>query len=345
MQTLITYAYLLAAALFIIGIKRLNSPARARRGNQIAAVGMLIAVLATLVSQSILAPWMIVGGLTVGTALGWLLAARVRMTQMPEMVAALNGLGGGASVLVAWAEQYVPSGPAALLNATTPAWVVLFEWLTRKRRRPALVFAAALGLGLGGVGLLVNGRDSDGALPRVPAVALVGASVAWAAGTLRARSRAQGDPARDAADQNAAVMARMESVSLAVLAGFDPGAAGFQFREQADWVPAFGIQYKLGVDGISLLFILLNSFVTILVVIAGWSVIDGGLVVVVSLLPPEPMVQPPSKLGPLGRGPAGFVVSPHPATSTRAKVVNEISFRIVARSPPMPAVGGVEESP
>jgi H+-translocating NAD(P) transhydrogenase subunit beta len=102
--TLITYAYLLAAALFIIGIKRLNSPATARRGNQIAAVGMLIAILATLVSQRILAPWMIVGGLAVGTGLGWLLAARIQMTQMPEMVAALNGLGGGASVLVAWAE-------------------------------------------------------------------------------------------------------------------------------------------------------------------------------------------------------------------------------------------------
>jgi NAD(P) transhydrogenase subunit beta len=104
MQTLITYAYLLAAALFIIGIKRLNSPSTARRGNQIAAVGMLIAILATLVSQRILSPEMIVGGLAVGALLGWLLATRVQMTQMPEMVAALNGLGGGASVLVAWAE-------------------------------------------------------------------------------------------------------------------------------------------------------------------------------------------------------------------------------------------------
>ena len=102
--TLITYAYLLAAALFIIGIKRLNSPATARRGNQIAAVGMLIAILATLVSQRILSPGMIVGGLAVGAGLGWLLASRIQMTQMPEMVAALNGLGGGASVLVAWAE-------------------------------------------------------------------------------------------------------------------------------------------------------------------------------------------------------------------------------------------------
>ncbi|HEX2077471.1 MAG TPA: NAD(P)(+) transhydrogenase (Re/Si-specific) subunit beta, partial [Longimicrobium sp.] len=104
METLITYAYLLAAALFIIGIKRLNSPSTARRGNQLAAVGMLIAILATLVSQRILSPEMIIGGVAVGTLLGWLLATRVQMTQMPEMVAALNGLGGGASVLVAWAE-------------------------------------------------------------------------------------------------------------------------------------------------------------------------------------------------------------------------------------------------
>ena len=104
MSTVVNLAYLLAAALFIVGIKRLNSPSTARRGNQIAAVGMLIAVVATLVSQRILAPWMIVGGLALGTALGVLLATRIQMTQMPEMVAALNGLGGAASALVAWAE-------------------------------------------------------------------------------------------------------------------------------------------------------------------------------------------------------------------------------------------------
>ncbi|HEX2206290.1 MAG TPA: NAD(P)(+) transhydrogenase (Re/Si-specific) subunit beta [Longimicrobium sp.] len=104
MSTVINLAYLLAAALFIIGIKRLNSPSTARRGNQLSAVGMLIAVLATLVSHRILAPEMIVGGMALGALLGYLLATRVEMTQMPEMVAAFNGLGGGASVLVAWAE-------------------------------------------------------------------------------------------------------------------------------------------------------------------------------------------------------------------------------------------------
>ena len=104
MSAVINLAYLLAASLFIVGIKQLNSPATARRGNQLAAVGMLVAIAATLVQHRILAPGMIVGGLALGSLLGWVLATRVQMTQMPEMVAALNGVGGGASVLVAWAE-------------------------------------------------------------------------------------------------------------------------------------------------------------------------------------------------------------------------------------------------
>ena len=97
-------AYLLAAALFILGLKRLGSPATARRGNQMAAVGMLIAVVVTLLAGRILAPWMIVGGIALGAAIGVLLATRVQMTQMPEMVAAFNGVGGAASALVAGAE-------------------------------------------------------------------------------------------------------------------------------------------------------------------------------------------------------------------------------------------------
>lgn len=128
-----------------------------------------------------------------GGAIGW----REVVTMVPT--AAL--LFGGGYVLVAWAEQAVPSGASALLNATTPAWVVLFEWLTRKRPRPALIFAGALGLGLGGVALLVVGRGSSSAIPLVPAISLVLASVAWAGGTLRARNAAHGDPVRDAAVQ------------------------------------------------------------------------------------------------------------------------------------------------
>ncbi|MDQ3388390.1 MAG: NAD(P)(+) transhydrogenase (Re/Si-specific) subunit beta [Gemmatimonadota bacterium] len=95
-------------------MKRLGSPATARRGNQLAAMGMVIAVVATLLVGEILSPWMIVGGIALGALIGGIGARRVQMTAMPEMVALLNGLGGGASVLVAGAEvaRYAGVDPA-----------------------------------------------------------------------------------------------------------------------------------------------------------------------------------------------------------------------------------------
>ncbi|MDE2731809.1 MAG: NAD(P)(+) transhydrogenase (Re/Si-specific) subunit beta [Bacteroidota bacterium] len=100
----IELVYLLSAALFIIGLKRLQSPATARRGNQLAALGMLLAVAATLFLQEILSPVEMIGGLAAGGLIGLVLARRVRMTAMPELVAAFNGFGGLASALVAGAE-------------------------------------------------------------------------------------------------------------------------------------------------------------------------------------------------------------------------------------------------
>ncbi len=96
--------YLIAAVLFIIGLKRLQSPETARQGNRLSAVGMLIAILVTLVDTGIISYTTIIVGSLVGTALGLLLAYRVKMTAMPQMVALLNGFGGGASLLVAIAE-------------------------------------------------------------------------------------------------------------------------------------------------------------------------------------------------------------------------------------------------
>lgn len=104
MKTLVDFAYLAAAILFILGMKKMNSPSTARAGNRLSAMGMLIAVVATLLKGGILAPWVIVAGVALGGAIGVLLATRVQMTSMPEMVAALNGFGGGASALVAVAE-------------------------------------------------------------------------------------------------------------------------------------------------------------------------------------------------------------------------------------------------
>lgn len=116
MQGVINLAYLASAVLFIFGLKRLQSPATARRGNVIASTGMLVAVVATLFLYDILDPWMIVGGLAIGGAIGVVLARQVEMTAMPELVAAFNGFGGLASALVASAEvaQYV--GEARLVD-------------------------------------------------------------------------------------------------------------------------------------------------------------------------------------------------------------------------------------
>ena len=96
--------YLLAAVLFILGLKQLSSPRTARRGNMLASGGMLVAIIVTLVDND-LANWgTIIAGLVVGGGVGGLLAIRVKMTSMPELVAAFNGFGGVASALVALTE-------------------------------------------------------------------------------------------------------------------------------------------------------------------------------------------------------------------------------------------------
>lgn len=103
-HTLIELAYLASGVLFIVGLKRLQSPATARAGNRLAALGMLVAVVATLFLHRILTPAEMLIGLVVGAGVGALLARRVELTEMPELVAAFNGFGGIASSFVAGAE-------------------------------------------------------------------------------------------------------------------------------------------------------------------------------------------------------------------------------------------------
>lgn len=96
--------YLVSAALFIMGIKRLQSPDTARNGNLMSGLGMLIAIVVTLLDQQIVSFHVIIAGVIVGGGLGFWMARSVKMTSMPQMVALLNGFGGGASLLVAGAE-------------------------------------------------------------------------------------------------------------------------------------------------------------------------------------------------------------------------------------------------
>ncbi|HEY3085052.1 MAG TPA: NAD(P)(+) transhydrogenase (Re/Si-specific) subunit beta, partial [Candidatus Dormibacteraeota bacterium] len=102
----ITLAYLLAAVLFILGLKQLSSPKGARNGNFTAALGMLIALAATIPLLHFTSAGLVITGigLVIGTIVGTVGARMVRMTAIPQMVALFNGVGGGAAALVAVAE-------------------------------------------------------------------------------------------------------------------------------------------------------------------------------------------------------------------------------------------------
>jgi len=103
-QNTVNLAYAVAAILLIVGIKRLSSPATARSGNIVAAVGMTIAVVFTFLSPAIDSYGLIVAGMAVGTVIGVASARLVRMTAIPQMVALFNGVGGGAAALIAVSE-------------------------------------------------------------------------------------------------------------------------------------------------------------------------------------------------------------------------------------------------
>ncbi|MFZ2491327.1 MAG: NAD(P)(+) transhydrogenase (Re/Si-specific) subunit beta [Thermoanaerobaculia bacterium] len=106
-ETLVQVLYIVSAALFIFGIKGLTKVKTARRGNAIAGLGMLLAIVGTLIEAGNIDYRWIVAGVLVGSIIGWISALRVPMTMMPEMVAIFNGFGGGASLLVAISELYL----------------------------------------------------------------------------------------------------------------------------------------------------------------------------------------------------------------------------------------------
>ncbi|MDP2711601.1 MAG: NAD(P)(+) transhydrogenase (Re/Si-specific) subunit beta [Solirubrobacteraceae bacterium] len=102
----INASYVVAFSLFIVGLAKLTSPTTAVQGNKLAALGMLIAVVATLLAPGLDGSdfALIAIGVIVGTAIGIPSALNVKMTAMPQMVALFNGVGGGAVALIAWSE-------------------------------------------------------------------------------------------------------------------------------------------------------------------------------------------------------------------------------------------------
>lgn len=120
--------YLVAALLFVVGLKRLNKPATARSGNFLSSVGMLLAIVGTLIHYHVVDWSFIIIGMLIGSVVGATLARIVKMTEMPQMVALLNGFGGLASLLVGFAEynrQYVN-----VLNPDIPQTIDLYTAVT-----------------------------------------------------------------------------------------------------------------------------------------------------------------------------------------------------------------------
>ena len=121
----VNLSYLIAAVLFIVGLKRLSSPATARSGNMMGATGMLIAVVVTLLDREVLDYAQIGAGIVVGAGIGAVLARTIKMTAMPQMVAIFNGLGGGASALVASGEFHKLTSESAVIETDVGITIML----------------------------------------------------------------------------------------------------------------------------------------------------------------------------------------------------------------------------
>ncbi len=126
-ENLILIAYIISAILFIIGIKRLGKVDTARQGNFLSAVGMLIAIIATLFMMDAIPLEWVITGIAIGAIIGAVSATKVAMTAMPEMVAIFNGFGGGASALVASAEFLKIHGGSAANNDTTTLITIMLS--------------------------------------------------------------------------------------------------------------------------------------------------------------------------------------------------------------------------
>jgi NAD(P) transhydrogenase subunit beta len=133
MENLVNLSYIAASILFVFGIKMLGHADTARRGNRLSAIGMTLAIVVTLLNREQGLDYkLVLGGIVLGSAIGFVAAKRVQMTGMPELVALFNGFGGLASLLVGWAEYQRSAdawiskpGIVATVDAFTASVIVL----------------------------------------------------------------------------------------------------------------------------------------------------------------------------------------------------------------------------
>jgi NAD(P) transhydrogenase subunit beta len=174
---LVNLLYLVSFVLFISGLRMLRGPRTAVRGNQIAAVGMAIAVFATLLKPGVGDWLLIVIGMAIGTAIGVPAARSVKMTAMPQMVALFNGVGGGAVALISFVEfreaggdieleSLIPILFAAIIGSISfwgsiIAFLKLQETLRRSPRIPKAVNGALALIAVALAAVIAAGSDSQ----------------------------------------------------------------------------------------------------------------------------------------------------------------------------------------
>jgi NAD(P) transhydrogenase subunit beta len=250
MGEIIQLLYLLAAILFIVGLKGLSHPRSAVRGNILGALGMLVAVVTVLLAEEILNPNLIIIGIAAGTALGAIMALKIRMTAMPQLVGLFNGFGGIASVLVAAA--------------------VLFQALNR------VSGGAASGVELGIQELIATAAS-----------ALIGGVTFF--GSMIAFGKLQGvvteKPVRYPGDQFMKVLTGAASIAMLVLIVLEPQRVEY-FWALAGIASLLGILLVMPIGGADMPIVvaLLNSYSGIAAAATGFILNNSVLIIAGSLV-------------------------------------------------------------
>ncbi|HUH37957.1 MAG TPA: NAD(P)(+) transhydrogenase (Re/Si-specific) subunit beta, partial [Spongiibacteraceae bacterium] len=257
---LIEIAYVIAAALFIMGIKGLTKPKTAVRGNILSASGMLLAVLVTLLNNEIISFEWIIAGVIAGTIIGALLAVKIQMTAMPQLIALLNGFGGGASLAVAAAEYLknthgAPSVAQALTQlASNPAASSSMD----------IVIMVAIGLAV-----------------IIGAVTVTGSLVAFA----KLQELVSGQPMGFKGMQAVSALMLALSVGAVIYLVINPGATGV-FWAMALAAAVLGLLLVLPIGGADMpvVIALLNSYSGIAASAAGFVMGNSALIITGSLV-------------------------------------------------------------
>ncbi|MGD9418618.1 MAG: NAD(P)(+) transhydrogenase (Re/Si-specific) subunit beta [Verrucomicrobiota bacterium JB025] len=252
---LINLLYIAASILFIFGIKKLGSADTARKGNQLSSLGMLLAVVATLLYSG-LSWWMVAAGILVGAAIGAVAAARVRMTGMPELVALFNGFGGIASLLVGCAE-FVKIRDAGLA-----------EYLVALQQQSGVVVPGWFALLAIGLTILVGG------------VTFTGSLVAWG----KLSGKLAGAAVGFAGQQfiNLLVFgAALAGTGLMVAGNGESGVALYAGIGLMVLALVFGVLMTIPIGGgdMPVVISLLNSFSGVAAAMAGFIILNNVLVV------------------------------------------------------------------